>query len=382
MSTETNIRTLEVDSNSIYRTQRIKLSSTKCVTTPTKTIPLDRIKLKNTLNPESRQLNEIFKRFTADKIQKANEDTYEYNKLETWFNSQNNKKINKDSTFCIIDFNEMRLPTDDEIEFMADIAYCNSDITTIPTINHFNTPKQTEIDYDNFKKYLSNSIETIEQFNNKPIMGIIPKLAPKKVEDLMNFYYTNGINSFLIDLAGSNPISSSMRIFKVLKNLNKMKILENCYLHGHNVGMRVNKTTDVIPAKDILGFGVGLSSLGEKRNIFKPNRNFIEFIKTNPMNKFRLFNKNDYGYWKGVSVDELNKICPKDCSLDLKDFNNPTQMSHLQKVFNVEQLALESHNLKNIITEDADKSLDYIKNKKHIVKDDVSLLEKGKKKIK
>lgn len=381
MSIETDIKTLEVDSNSLYRTQKIKFSSSLSVTTPTKTIPLDKIKLKDPLNKNSRQLNEIFKRFTADKIKEANEDNEKFNELEKWFNSQNNKISDGSSTLCFIDFNEKRMPTDEEIEFMTELAYCNSDITIIPTVNHFNNPKQTEIEYEDFKNYLSRSIEIIEQLNNKSIMGVIPKLAPKKVSDLINFYQSEGINSYSLDLAGSNPISSSMRIFKVLKTLNKMKVLEKCYIHGHNVGMRVNKTTDVIPAKDILGFGTGLSSLGEKRTIFKPNRSFLEQIKTNPVNKFRLFNKEDYGYWKSISVEELKNVCPEDCSLPFTEFNNPSKMNYVQKVFNVEQLALESHILKGVIAESPDESLDYVKTKKYVVQDDINLLEKGKEKI-
>lgn len=381
MSIETDIKTLDVDSNSLYRTQKIKFSSSLSVTTPTKTIPLDRIKLKDPLNPESKQLNEIFKRFTADKIIEANENSEKYYELERWFNSQKNKISDGTSTLCFIDYNEKRIPTDEEIEFMTELAYCSSDITVIPTVNYFNDPKQTEIEYENFKNYLSRSIEIIEQLNNKPIMGIIPKLAPKKVSDLITFYQNVGINSYSLDLAGSNPISSAMRIFKVLKTLNKMKVLEECYLHGYNVGMRVNKMTDVIPAKDILGFGTGLNSLGEKRTIFKPNRSFLEQIKTNPLNKFRLFNKENYGYWKSISVEELENVYPEDCTLQFTEFTNPSQMNHVQKVFNIEQLALESHILRDVITENPDDSLDYIKTKSYVVQDDINLLEKGIKKI-
>lgn len=381
MSTETNIKTIEQDSNSLYKTQKIKFTSSKSILTPTKTIPLDHFKLMHPINKKASQLNEVFKRFNSEQINKCLEDSDKYSEIESWFNSQKNKHNDDSSTFCFIDYNEQKLPTEEEIEFMTEVAYCNSDITTIPTINHFNT-KQEEISYEDYKQYLSQAIEIIEQLNNKPIMGIIPKLAPKKVSDLLDFYNSKGINSFALDLDGSNPISSSMRIFRVLKTLNKSKILDNSYIHGHNVGMRVNKTVDVIPAKDVLGFGVGLNSLGEKRKVFRPNRAFLNFIKTNPMNKFRLFNKKDYGYWKGITTEELAKVFPKDCTLPLKNFSNIKQASYLQKRFNSEQLALESVNIRNRISEEADKSLDYIKRKKYVLSDDIKVLEKGSSKIK
>ena len=382
MSIETKVKTLEADPNSLYKTQNVKVSSSKSISTPTKTVPLDRLKVMHPLSDKARHLNEIFKRFSGKQIKEANEDSNKYHEAETWFNSQKNKIKPDTVTFCFLDFNEQRIPTEDEIEFLTDMAYCNSDITTIPTISHFNDPKQTQISYDDYITYLKKTIEVIDQLNKKSIMGLIPKLAPKKVGDLIEFYNKKGINTFALDLDGSNPISSSMRIFKVLKTLNKMKILDSCYIHGHNVGMRVNKVAEVIPAKDVLGFGVGLNSLGEKRTVFKPNKAFLSYIKTNPLNKFRLFNKKDYGYWKAISASELEKVFPADSSIPISAFKHTNQYSYIQKVFNSEQLALESHHIREVITEEPEKSLEYVKKKKNVVEDDIKILEKGQKKIK
>lgn len=382
MSIEIEIKPIEVDSDSLYRTQKVRFNSEKKIITPAKSIPLDRLKLANHLNPNSRQLNEIFKRFDAKQIKLANEDNSKSHDLEVWFNSQKSKVEEETVTFCFIDFNEKRIPTDEEIEFMTDIEYCNSDITTIPFINHINKPKQSEISYEAYKTYVGSAIEIIEQLNKKAIMGVIPKLAPKNVADLLDFYRNKGINSFAIDLDGSNPISANLRIFKVLKVLKKMNLLDNSYLHGHNVGMRVNKMADVIPAKDILCFGLGLNSLGEKRKIFIPNRVFMEYIKLNPLNKYRLFDKKNYGYWKEVSHENIKEMLPEDCSLDRSLFNNLSQRDYLQRIFNAEQLALEAHQLRNIINEDPHSSLEYIKNKKYVLQDDIKVIEKGKSKIK
>jgi hypothetical protein len=382
MSIETDVKTLKEDPNSLYKTQKVRFSSDKSILTPTKTVPLDKLKLMHPLSNRARQLNEIFKRFTAKQIEEANEDSDKYHETEMWFNSQKSKIKPDTVTFCFLDFKEQRIPTNEEIEFLTEVAYCNSDITTIPIISHFNDPKQIQISYENYKNYLESAIQSIGQFNKKPIMGIIPKLAPKKVADLLEFYSKKGINTFALDLGGSNPISSSMRIFKVLKTLNKMKILDSCYLHGHNVGMRVNKIAEVIPAKDILGFGVGLNSLGEKRTEFHPNRAFLSYIQTNPHNKFRLFNKKDYGYWKAISKPELEKVFPNDSTVPISAFNTASQITYWQKVFNFEQLALEAHNVMDVITDDPQKSLEYVKKKKHVVEDDMKVLETGKKKIK
>ncbi|CEG11921.1 hypothetical protein MSIBF_A1770010 [groundwater metagenome] len=386
MSVTTQVKLLESDSNSLYKTQEIKFTSNKSIFTPTKTIPLDKLNVVYPLNDNANQLNEIFKRFSAKQIKEDDEYSSKYGKIESFFNRQRNKIKPGTLTFCFLDFNEPRIPTNDEIEFLTHIAYCNSDITTIPTISQFNNSENPSISYENYKKYLENAIESIEQLNRRPIMGIIPKMAPKKIPDLLGFYQDKGINSFAIDLDGSNPISANMRIFKVLKSLNKMKILDSCYIHGHNVGMRVNKVTDIIPAKDILGFGIGLNSLGEKRKEFKPNHAFILFIKTNPLNKFRLFNKKEYSYWKAISWDDLEKIYPLDSGIPVVTFKNAIknadQFNNIQKAFNSEQLAIESHRIKEVITEDADKTINYINKKKDVDPNDIIVIESGPEKIK
>lgn len=388
MSTTTTVKTLNLDSNSLYRTQKIKFSSSKTIITPAKTIPLDNVKATQKINDSACQLNEIFKRFSEKQIKEANNDYDKNHEIDRFFNNQKNKIVENTATICILDFNELRIPTNEEIEFLTDIAYCNSDITPIPTISHFIDSKKSPISYENYKKYLELAIESIEQLNNKPIMGVIPKLASKHIPDIIDFYHDKGINSFALDLDGSTPISSSMRIFKILKTLNKNKLLDSSYIHAHNAGMRVNKTTDIIPAKDILGYGVGLDSLGEKRKEFKPNTAFLEYIKTNPLNKFRLFNKKDYSYWKTISLTDLKQVFPTDSSVLISEFEipikfrNPALFSRLQKIFNAEQLAIESNNIKEVINNDSEKTLNYIKNKKEITLNDFKVIESGPKKIK
>ena len=380
MSVETKVKTIESDSSSFYRVQRVKFNSDKSVTTPTKTIPLDKLKLKQPLNEKALQINEIFRRFNADSIKKNNEDGHKYGELESWFKTQKKKAKEDTVTISFVDFDEPRLPTEEEIEFMTDLSYCYSDITPIPTINQMNQ-KKVSIAFDDYLKYLKRGIGVIERLNKKPIMGVIPKIAPKNINALIGFYKDRGINSFAFDFGGSNPISQSSKLFKVIKALKKLKILETSYVHGHNVGVRVNKATDVIPARDILGFGIGLSSLGEKRVPFRPNPAFISMIKLNPLNKFRLFNKKDYGYWKAVSAEDLPAIFPEDCRLPIEDFKNSKKPFDLQKVFNAEQLALEAHNIRSVIKEESDKALTYVKKKKYVEDSDIRLLETAQKRI-
>jgi len=383
MSVETEVKPIELDPNSLFKTQKIKVSSSKSFETPVKAINLKNIKQKYNLDTELKELCEIFIRVTSETIKNYNSDP----DFEQVFNGKittdlNKIDLNKNCKFCFVDFDELKYPTENEIETITSVSHPFSDIIPLPILSFLNKRKIAENEFQQYKNFLSSSIGSIEQINNKPIMGIVPFLPLRFIPELIEFYISNGINAFCIDLDGSNPISALSRIRRTLIAIKKNKPLEDCYIHGFNVGIgRPNKITEVVPAKDILGLGVGLGSIGDKYKKFKPSRQFIEYIKTNPEHKFRLFNKADYGYWRGISHARINEIFPKDCKINPALFSTYKNKMFLQKLFNSEQLALEAKNLRKNINENPEKSLDYLKGKKAVIIDDFEKLKNIKQKI-
>lgn len=387
MSTETNVKTVEADPNSLYRVQNVRVSSSKHFSTPIKAVDLHRLKQKFQINNGGRGFNEIFKRFNAEQINTFNEDSYAYSRLQSEFNSQKNRVNDaQQTTACFLEFAEQRMPTPEEIEFLVDTAYPNSDITPIPIVSYINKVeehKKLNISasiLEDYKKYLIDAIECINKLNNKPIMGVIPKIAPKKIVELVAIYQKHGINSFAMDLDGANPLSADNWIHKLLKTLKEQKLLDSSFIHGYNIGFRATKTIDVIPARDILGFGMGLDSIGDKHKKFAMNPKFFEQTDALQENKYRLFNKQDYGYWKAITPSQLQEQYPKDTKINL-DLFSPQNKYFAQKLFNTEQLSLEALNVKNIITEDPEKSMNYLKSKKAIPLNDILIIEKLPKKI-
>ncbi|MBU0569470.1 hypothetical protein KKB40_01665 [Patescibacteria group bacterium] len=211
---------------------------------------------------------EIFKRFNADGIAKLTTESKADDNLVKWFNSQENKfDLNEENTpiITITEFDEERLPTTDEIGFLIETLYPHSHIVTIPIIPSINKMKKSE-NFDSYKTYLNSCIKTIEDLNHKPIMGTVPKLPRNQLNELIEFYADQGINSFLLDLNGSSPMAFGTHSFRFLSALKRNKLLDNSFILAHNVGIRVNKKEDNIPAKDILGFGLGYNALGNKQS--------------------------------------------------------------------------------------------------------------------
>ncbi|MCY4491949.1 MAG: hypothetical protein OXC46_10910, partial [Thaumarchaeota archaeon] len=277
-----------------------------------------------------------------------------------------------------------------EIEYMTDLAYIYSDITPLPMLSDFidkitdtvktnkniHTPNDSK--FHKVEKYLKDSIETINQLNNKPIMGYVPNYR-YYFDKLIKIYADNGINTFYFDAHLSNPITLQHSLRAFMRELNKQELLEKSFIHLINPGIgRGIKNSAVIPAKDILGFGFGIDSLGDKhmRPIF--NKTMIEKMRKNPDNRSRLFSKKSYGYVKTLEKSEIEEFYPNDSGIDVSEFlisGKPD--SKIQNAFNVEQLALESRNLYNYINQSRS-ILDYINKKQDIKKDDIKILKRAK----
>lgn len=377
-----------------YRSLIIKANN-KTLETPIKAIDYNKLDSSIQLSRKVSGLNEFYLGLTHDKIFKElqGDSTVAYAQ-----NSFKRRIRNPDSELqiCFFEYKDENFPKEKEIGFMVDQAYVYSDLTPIPLLSNFKdrvsnitikkdskgkekkeySPSETK--WEEFIDYLSDVIETIEQKNNKPIMGYIPNYR-LFFKELIQFYDKKGINTFYFDANGSSPITLQSTIHNLLRELNSQEKLDNCFIHmiNHSYG-KAYKDSTVIPAKDILGFGLGIDSLGEKHKQMKLNKELAEKMKKNPDNRSRLFNKNSYGYIKTNQTETIRQFYPNDSGIDIDFFLTKTKpSSKIQNSFNVEQLALEALRLKDRISEER-QVLKYIEKKKDLKQEDLKILKKFK----
>lgn len=377
-----------------YRSLIIKANN-KTLETPIKAIDYNKLDSSIQLSRKVSGLNEFYLGLTHDKIFKElqGDSTVAYAQ-----NSFRRRIRNPDSELqiCFFEYKDENFPKEKEIGFMVDQAYVYSDLTPIPLLSNFKdrvsnitikkdskgkekkeySPSETK--WERFIDYLSDVIETIEQKNNKPIMGYIPNYR-LFFKELIQFYDKKGINTFYFDANGSSPITLQSTIHNLLRELNSQEKLDNCFIHmiNHNYG-KAYKDSTVIAAKDILGFGLGIDSLGEKHKQMKLNKELAEKMKKNPDNRSRLFNKNSYGYIKTNETKTIQQFYPNDSGIDIDFFLTKTKpSSKIQNSFNVEQLALEAIRLKDQISEER-QVLKYIEKKKDLKQEDLKILKKFK----
>lgn len=373
-----------------YRSQEVK-ANTKTIVTPIKAVDPSKIHSSVSISNRVECVNELYAGLSKEKISNHITDSdssliYQLNHIQKKFANPS-----KELQFCFLEFKDESLPTQKEIEYVTDQAYVFSDITPLPMLSDFVTrianittkgnrkvltPNDSK--FGKVKKYLKDAVETIEQLNNKPIMGYIPDYR-FYFDQLVKLYADKGINTFYFDAQLSNPITLQGSLRAFMRELNKEEILEKSFIHMINPGVgRGIKDSSIIPAKDILGFGLGIDSLGDRHMRLKLNPTVIENMKKNPDNRSRLFSKNTYGYLKTSEKKEIEAFYPNDSGVNISEFlisDKPD--SKIQNAFNVEQLALESTRLRNNLIQ-SKSILKYIDKKSNIRKDDVKILKRAK----
>jgi hypothetical protein len=384
MSTEIRIDGYSVSDDTDLRTLQFSIGNKK-VTTPTRALNTNTFFKDTKMASELVSLNELYFSLTETTLKNLNEDTAT--------SAAKNKAANKSHvqsdfipTLCLLQFKNddvaPRYPTEDEIEILANTAYSFSDITPIPSVPKIARSLTSE-NLDAFLAYLESCYNAIMVRNKKPIIGYVPATVPLFTRKIINFYLDHGINAFFLDFDGT-MISTHATALNALKvEIKKRGYEEQNFLHYVNVsfGKSINDQ-DILSARDLLGFGHGLDSLGGVHMGPKRNPEFYEWLKAHKdikLNTNRLLNREDYGYYKVISLgDRIAGMVPKDVPVQMSDITSfsESRQTRAVKIVNLHQQCVESTVLKTMVNETPEKTLGYFRSKRNVLENDVKLLSK------
>ena len=250
------------------------------------------------------------------------------------------------------------LPTDTEIEYLCNIVTHPSSEIIIP-------PMIPNLSGKEYLKFLKKFFGFLKSYRKKQVvMGNIPLVATSELREINQFYFEKGINLFSVDFDGNNPMDSYILVNEVRKLTNAIRkeFKEDSYLHAFNIPMpKAQPKTYIAPAKDMMTLASGFDSFGTSHKKESRPPDVIEKIKLKILEKkleakrkkipyippFRLFSKDDYGYYKNEAtrLEEIFKET-KDTVIKLSDLTSPeyseTKLKGLRRAFNVERQALES----------------------------------------
>jgi len=357
----------------------------KTVTTPTKAV-LSNNFYKETMFPNNlSDIQELFVRFDDTSLVKADEDT-KYSSKKNNDLAKQKDKANGCPHFCLLEFKnkgeDWRYPTENEIEVLTNLAYCHSNITPIPSVPK--VARKLNVDnFESFLEYLDTCYSSIEVRNKKSILGYIPTVAPMFGRALINFYLDRGINAYYIDFDGT-MVKSRVDTLNAMKiELTKRGYEEKSFFHFVNAsyGKAINDEK-VLSARDLLGFGYGLDSLGGIHAGPRRNKEFYERLKAMkdvPRNIKRLLNVDDYGYYRfDIIKDNLENVYPTDAIIPKEKLNTDikSRLENYLKIVNLQQQCIEADKLITVTSETPDKSLEYFKTKKNVLENDLKTLSK------
>jgi hypothetical protein len=385
MIKETKIHLCSIADDTDLRSLQVRIGD-KYLKTPTKAIATSSFYKDISFPKELCDLQELFLKFDEESLIKKDQDLK--------FSSDKNKQLKREKekanncpNFCLLEFKNKgknwRYPTENEIDILTNFAYSHSDITPIPSVPKVARNLNFE-NFDSFIEFLDSCYNSIEIRNKKNIMGYIPVIAPLFGRELINYYIDKGINAYYVDFDGS-MITTHLDMLNAMKReIAKRGYEENHLFHFINVsyGKSINDQK-VLSARDILGFGYGLDSLGGIHSGPKRNPEFYEKLKAMKdisRNTKRLLNVDDYGYYRFDAIkDNLESIYPNDALISIDELNtgSESRLEKYLKIVNLQQQCIEADKLAQVTTEEPDKSLEYFKSKKNVLKNDLKYLSKS-----
>lgn len=386
---EARIRSMP-DEELQYRCQIVEANG-KTLATPAKAIDPVKIHPKVQISPGAKFVNEVYAEVSQINIDEALAGGHG---LEYRLRAKKDMLGDFDSriSMCFLEIKKDSIPNQKEIEFITDQAYVHSDITPLPMLSNFvwritdkkeSAKKPTRIPNDSkFKlvmKYLRDSIETIEQINKKPIMGYVPDYR-MYYEDLVKIYHDCGINTFYFDAHLSSPITLQTSLRAFIRELSKNGMLEKSLIHMINPSQgRAARNSEVVRAGDVLGFGLGVDILGERHMRRPLSPKVIENMNHNPDNRYRLFDKDSYGYLRTCDMEKIRTFYPSDSWINMAqvidDGRRPDPK--VQNTFNVEQLALEGNVLQSRLAGN-EGMLKYVEGKSNVDEASIKVLKRAK----
>lgn len=206
--------------------------------------------------------------------------------------------------------------------------------------------------------YLEDFYKEAKSYSNVDVAGLIPHVSRLELRLLADFYVKQGINYFVMDLDGKNPLDMVANIGEVNRILRGIEKEYNtpCFLHAINVPFtRSHWKNTMIPAKDILLFEMGFNAFGSSHIRRQLPKEFLEKVHLLPKPHYRVFNRRDYGYYRD-DVPNLREMVAEDgqTTVSLDSFSSDLTWSEVraqEKVFNVERHCIEAGEIRrNLLT--------------------------------
>ncbi len=346
------------------------------------------------------EICEIFKTYDSDKLKRMKQFPTEESKDRNELIRIKSSVKENIPCFLFLRYLGGEYPNEDQMKTLISISYSFSDATPLPILPDIFKEEQireksngqvvkeikpniTDEKFEDYVAFLDKYIELLNDLNHKDILGAIPtNMGTSRIRELLKFYYEKGIHHYFLDLNSGafNQLIMGNLMYSILSELKRLGLeYQKTFIYCINGSPgRFTKGNVVVGSKDILSGGAGIDCIGRlhlgggggKSKITDPR--VLEKLK---LNRIRLFNKEDYGYYK-LESKQLPFKLPKNSVVDVDSLLDLNKGSKYASVFNMQQLAEESKNLRENIREKYVPLTRISKEKKQVSDKDIKMINK------
>ena len=188
-------------------------------------------------DPTGVKVNEIPRQITFETISSMESGT------STLVRDVRSKFITDALNLSIFDLKVDDAPPPSAVRTVAQYLYSVSDkVVTLPTVKSAllkdkgKYPKLSDSRVSNYVKMMKLIIDQIEAGNGKAIMGTIPLMAPRYSRQILEAYFSKGIESFAIDAGTKDIILNEPEFRLILSEINTYKPLNEVFIYACNLG--------------------------------------------------------------------------------------------------------------------------------------------------
>lgn len=375
-----DVELISSDKKLFLRSKRIIISGKK-IETPRRVLsvsPNTESEARKIVNQKIRGINEVYKNLDREKLFTMSHDNGEQKRFVTSIRNEIEKaNLSGDVNLLIFNYDNRtveekknkekhtKIPSPSEIEYLCDLLNAPFNDFIVPPLLPYTTGTE-------YLQFLEMFFDAIPSYRSRRMMGLIPgDLHRIEYYPIVKLYDKKGIRFFVMDLHGGTPDTHYADINLVQRMLTDIEenSEENCYLQGLNVKYgRPLSSKAIAPAKDILSFYYGFDSFGSSHIGLRLPRDL--YSKSSPPRPFRLFNRKDYGYYRGDLTGLGVFSFEQDAVYQIDDFYGYARkrLRDMAKVFNAERQGIEAHLLRQNLSK-GESITKYVRGKKQITKD-------------
>ena len=357
-----NIEEQYADKSLYFKIKNIRIDKYFFRTPIKATVPSKYIDIKS--------IYEMYRRLDANNIRKMWEDSNIISSFQHKVKSKSLRYLPEDALpIFFIEYKTPKIPSDKELELMFRIQepIFYSRFYVIPILGGF---KKLDNLGDDLVNYYKRAVELLESFTPKPIMiSIRIDFSLAQIKLLLN---SVDMDALCIDFRNRVPTSTILQMAHINHYLREKEHEILLYSINLRAGLK-NKESDVIPAKDILSYALGIDVLG-KYHLRPPG---IRDFGNKPAPP-RMFYRKDYGYYYVHSPEIVERIYDRESRIPIEFLMKGSP--DVYKFYNDESIQREMEYVKKRIDEGTD-AYDVFSSKGNIQKQIKNIAQRKRKGI-